>query len=206
MSGPLSDEVSWGWNLASCQDQRDWEKATKKKRPRQAPSPPASAARSSSKSRPPSSSRPSSSSAIGAPLPAPPLRADAPGRSMRMRGALPALASSEERAAAIGGFSRDIYAPSTRRAAQHKLSMVAPALSKWQYDLLPPDVEKITALGAALKAGHNRSAESYLTLYRGHLERSGYTITGPFPEGLSRRSQVLSARFGRRGSGEGSST
>ena len=69
-----------------------------------------------------------------------------------MRGALPALDSTEERAAAISEFSSGIYAPTTLRASQYKLSTISAALAKWQYDLLPPDVDNITALGAALKA------------------------------------------------------
>ena len=62
---------------------------------------------------------------------------------------------------------------------QHKLSTITSALGKWGLQLLPPSEEKVIALGSALKAGHYRSAQAYLTLYRGHAERSGYAISGP---------------------------
>ena len=62
-------------------------------------------------------------------------------------------------------FHQDVFAPTTLRAAQHKLKTVTVALFKWDFELLPPEVEKIAALSAALKAGHYRSAASYLTVY-----------------------------------------
>ena len=82
---------------------------------------------------------------------------------------MPILASAAERAEALKSFNQDIWAASTLRAAKHKMSTITTALAQWDLELLPPDAEKIAALGATLKAGHYKSAPSYLTLYRGHL-------------------------------------
>jgi hypothetical protein len=155
MSGPSSNG-QWGWHLSS--------------RP------------------PPSRKRPSTgaaaSSSDAAPKAAPPLRDDAPGRKERRRGELPALRSEEERAAALFTFRTEIYAASTRRVMEHKLSTVTAALGMWGLGLLPPTIESISALGATLKAGHYRSAASYLTLYKGHAERAGYEFTGHLQRSL----------------------
>jgi hypothetical protein len=115
---------------------------------------------------------------LDSPPAVPPLRVDAPGRTARRRGSLPALASEEERAAALAEFHSGIYAPTTRRAMEFKLVTISAALRRWDFDLLPITTEKVIALGATLKAGGYRSAVSYLTLYRGHSERAGFQITG----------------------------
>ena len=162
----LQEEVKWGWQLASSSDAGKQEKAIRR-------------LASSSASPPAAKGAHAPSSSSQQPLAAPPLRSDAPGRKVRRRGELPAMASEEDRAEAMVAFRRDVWAPTTLRAAQHKLTTVSSALAKWSYELLPPEVEKVAALGAVLKAGHYSSAASYLTLYRGHAERSGYVIDGP---------------------------
>jgi hypothetical protein len=97
-----------------------------------------------------------------------------------MRGEMPSLASPEERVEAMTAFHKDVYSATTLRAAAHKLTTITTALDRWGCELLPPGPDKIAALGATLKVGNYRSAASYLTLYRGHAERSGHSITGPF--------------------------
>ena len=92
---------------------------------------------------------------------------------------MPSLASEGERAEALKSFNEGIYAPTTARASLHKLTTVSTALAKFGFALLPPDTEKVAALGAVLKAGGYRSSEAYFTTYRGHLERAGYTLDGP---------------------------
>jgi hypothetical protein len=114
-----------------------------------------------------------------APRQAPPLRRDAPGRIARRRGSLPDLASQDERAAARTAFDSYVYAASTRRVLQIKGETVEKALAKWGVEPLPPTEEKVAALGATLKAGGYRSSSSYLSAYRGIIERAGYVIDGP---------------------------
>jgi hypothetical protein len=109
----------------------------------------------------------------------PPLRKDAPGRLERTRGALPTLATEEQRSAARSSFEKDVYATSTRRVLEAKLVTVSKAFALWGREPLPPSIESVTELGATLKAGGYRSASSYLTAYRGLIERSGYSIDGP---------------------------
>ena len=151
-----SSESQWGWHLAE------------RPQPRKRGRPDTSSAQASS----------SHSQALGNPLAVPPLRVDAPGRSTRRRGSLPALASEEERAAALAEFHSGVYAPTTRRAMEFKMITISAALRRWDFDLLPITAEKVIALGVTLKAGGYRSAVSYLTLYRGHSERAGFQITG----------------------------
>ena len=158
MSGP--DEVTWGWDLAVMA--RDT-----------LPTPPAARPRGP---RPPLRSR---SPRRDGPKAAPPLRRDAPGRLERRRGLLPELAAPEDRAAAAAAFDVDIYAASTRRVLLAKLETVERALAKWGHEALPPTDEKVAALGATLKAGGYRSASSYLSAYRGMIERAGFQLDGP---------------------------
>jgi hypothetical protein len=151
-----SSESQWGWHLRG------------RPQPRKRGRPDPSVAQSSGTQGP----------VLDAPRAVPPLRSDAPGRAARSRGALPALAPEEERAEALADFHSGIYAATTRRAMEFKLVTVSAALRRWNLELLPPTCEKVIALGATLKAGGYRSALSYLTLYRGHVERGGFQITG----------------------------
>ena len=171
------ERVRWGWDLSSRPAPRVKDKGKKR------------AAAASSSSQPSSSHLPppqareapalSAGEGVQNPRAAPPLRSDAPGRNVRRRGELPALTSTEDRALALASFHTDVYAATTLKAAKHKMATVTAALGKWEFAPLPPDREKIAALGAALKAGGYRSAPSYLTAYRGHIERGGYSISGP---------------------------
>ena len=110
---------------------------------------------------------------------------------------MPALASEGERAEALRSFTEGIYAPTTAKASLHKLNTVTTALAKFGLALLPPDTEKVAALGAVLKAGGYRSAEAYFTTYRGHLERCGYTLDGPLTRAF--RDALRSCQRGRGG-------
>jgi hypothetical protein len=126
-----------------------------------------------------------------------PLRADAPGRKERRRGALPTLLTEEERSEALSAFQAEIWAPNTRRVMDYKLVTCTSALARWDLELFPPSLEKITALGATLKAGSYQTATSYLSLYRAHSERAGFQITGSFQRAF--RDAVRSCERGRGG-------
>ena len=64
---------------------------------------------------------------------------------------MPALATEGERAEALRSFSEGIYAATMARASLHKLSTVSTALAKYGLALLPPEPEKVAALGAVIK-------------------------------------------------------
>jgi hypothetical protein len=89
------------------------------------------------------------------------------------------LAAPEDRAEAASAYELDVYAASTRRVFLVKAETVERALAKWGYDMLPPTCEKVAALGATLKAGGYLSASSYLSAYRGIIERAGFQLDGP---------------------------
>jgi hypothetical protein len=175
MPGSSSDDQE-GWHLASLP-------AVFRTQP--------SAGASSSRKRPPAAAIALHPRAVS------PLRADAPGRKARTRGALPQLLTEEERSEALGAFRAEVWAPTTKRVMEYKLVTCTSALARWGLPLLPPTLEKITALGATLKAGNYQSASSYLSLYRGHSERGGFEITGILQRAF--RDAVRSCERGRGG-------
>ena len=127
-------------------------------------------ASASSRSRSP---RRSSSRSTGPPS-LPGLREDAPSRRGPSRGALPALSSPDERDQAIKALQDDYFSASHARTMNWKWKTIETALKKWRYDPFPPSLEKLVALGAALKSGGYQSAESYVLFYRTASERKGY--------------------------------
>ena len=135
------------------------------------------------------------------PKAAPPLRADAPERKERRRGALPDLSSQEDRDEALLHFREEVFAPTTRYVMEQKLKTVVAALGSWEMALLPPTLDKIHALGATLKAGRYRSAASYLTLYKGHSERAGFDLTSA--QARAFRDAIRSCERGRGGPRQG---
>ena len=105
-------------------------------------------------------------------------RQDAPVRRQGACAGLPAsLADEGERARALEDFRLDMFAPSNRHVMEYKLKTVKKALEFWNLEVVPPSVDKIHCLGAALKAGGYKSAPTYLSAYRGLVERSGFTLT-----------------------------
>ena len=195
-------ELKWGWQLSSNAEgpvpaRGSIRPARGTKRPQSAPPRPAVPRV------PPFSSASASSSA---PAAAPPLRDDAPGRLERRRGAMPALASEGERAEALRLLTEGIYAPTTAKASLHKLNTVTTALAKFGLSLLPPDTEKVTALGAVLKAGGVPLSGSVLH----HLSRPPRALRlhprrAPH-EGFQGRSSVLPKGSRGRSQGTGSSS
>ena len=79
-----------------------------------------------------------------------PLRKDAPGRSGRSRGSLPALDSEVERSNALDALDDDVYAVSSRTAQASLWKTIQAALAKFGLPPFPPSVDSVEALGAAL--------------------------------------------------------
>ena len=89
------------------------------------------------------------------------------------------LASVEVQQAALTELRRDVFSSSHAPVVESKLKTVQKALALWQLDLLPPSVVVIEALAASLKWGGYRSASSYLSVYKGYVERSGFSFGAP---------------------------
>jgi hypothetical protein len=85
---------------------------------------------------------------------------------------------------ALHFFHSEVFAPTTLRVMEQKMKTINAALAMCGHLPLPPTTEKIVSLGATLKAGGYRSAESYLTLYKGHAERAGYQFPGPLQRAI----------------------
>ena len=105
------------------------------------------------------------------------LRSDAPQRLTRQRGALPDLSDPARSEGALAELDRDMFSASARASNKNKLQTVTKALAFFGYPLLPMTVDKIRAVGAALKKGHYASAASYLYAYKGHVERLGHNLS-----------------------------
>ena len=71
----------------------------------------------------------------------------------------------------------DYHAPSHRKAVEMKMRTIKAAMDKWGLQLFPPTHLSIKALGATLKKGGYRSAESYLLHYRAECERRSFAYT-----------------------------
>ena len=127
-----------------------------------------------------------------------PLRADAPGRLPRRRGAFPDLETAEARRLAVQELEADYYAASTIPGVKTRINFLYKALGKWGQEPWPPTAEKIKRVGAALKKGHYRSGDHYLSQYRVSSEQRGFEWTGPFE-----RAQKDAARACGRGIGPG---
>ena len=104
------------------------------------------------------------------------MREDAPFRTGRSRGSLPSLATPVERDEAIQKLREDFYSAAHRRTMTWKWQTILNALGKWSFTPFPPTVDKLVALGAALKMGHYASAESYIFFYRSEAERKGFAF------------------------------
>ena len=91
-----------------------------------------------------------------------PLRADAPGRKEYKKGTDPGPLSEEGRAKAWTVFQEGLDAASTRHVVAAKMRTSARFLRYWGFDLYPITVDKVGALGATLKLGGYRTAESYM--------------------------------------------
>ena len=89
------------------------------------------------------------------------------------------LADPEVQQVALAELRRDVFAPSHAPVVESKLKTVQKALALWQLELLPPSVASIEALAASLKWGGYRSAPSYLSIYKGYVERSGFHFGAP---------------------------
>ena len=127
-----------------------------------------------------------------------PLRADAPGRLPRRRGAFPDLDSAEARDEAVRVLRGEYYAASSIPGVKTRINFLYRALGKWGQDPFPPTLENITRVGAALKKGNYRSGEHYLSQYRVTAEQRGFDWSGVFE-----RAQKDAARACGRGLGPG---
>ena len=85
--------------------------------------------------------------------------------------------TEEARGAAMDAFVLGMHAASSTHVRQVKLTTVGRLLGLWGLTPYPLTVDKVKVLGAALKAGGYRTAESYLLLYRGEAVRRGELMT-----------------------------
>ena len=99
-------------------------------------------------------------------------RRDLPGRQPYGRGTLPESMSSTEKEAAMKALVDDFYAASAGATAAAKWRTVVKALGMYDFTPFPPTSQKVLALGAVLKAGGYRSAETYLQAYRTAADRA----------------------------------
>ena len=78
-----------------------------------------------------------------------------------------------------------------------KWKTIEAALKRWRFAPFPPTLDKLVALGAALKSGGYQSAESYIFFYRTASERQGH----PFDSIMNRAVTdiIRSCRRGRGG-------
>ena len=116
------------------------------------------------------------------------LRVDAPERKPYRIGVLPDLSTSELREAALQDVVGGVLAPTTALAQDAKWGTIVKMLSKFGYSPFPPTVDKILAVGAALKAGSYRSAPGYFSVYRTTSVRQGR----PFDQALSQSVRDMS--------------
>ena len=78
---------------------------------------------------------------------------------------------------------KGFYAASNTHVMEAKWKTITSAVAKWGLVPLPPSREVLLALGAALKAGGYRSADTYISLWRVSCERAGHVL-GPDLERL----------------------
>ena len=88
----------------------------------------------------------------------------------REAGALPHL-DAEGLKVAKEKFLEEVHAPSQRHVVKAKLQTIEKALAMWGLEPFPPTVEKVQALGSALKADRYKSAESHFSIYKAESER-----------------------------------
>ena len=111
-----------------------------------------------------------------------PRRRDAPRSPTRAGGGrvlarLPtSLAQASVRTEALQALEDDVHAVSNRHVVDTKLRTVEKALRDFGLSLTPPSVLHVKALGAALKYGGYRSADTYFSQYKLFLERSNYQL------------------------------
>ena len=79
--------------------------------------------------------------------------------------------SEEQREASLEELRKGFYAASSAPSVAAKWKTINKALGLFNLTPLPPSPQKVLALGAALKAGGYRSAESYLQAYRTRADR-----------------------------------
>ena len=82
-----------------------------------------------------------------------------------IRASLPSLTKSADRDRAVSCLITDFYAASNAPVMEAKWRTITLAVQKFGLEPLPPSREVVLALGAALKAGGYKSAETYLALW-----------------------------------------
>jgi len=77
-----------------------------------------------------------------------------------------------------------VLALSTLASNDARWSTIVRYLGKFGLQPLPPTVDKIVALAAALKAGSYRSAPTYLGVYKSVALRHGYEFSQPMSQAM----------------------
>ena len=120
--------------------------------------------------------------AQGIALPA--LRAGAPGRLLHRRGATLTLDTAASRELALQVFDREVHAASSGGSFESRIRTASRLLAPWGIPLLPLSVDVVRCVGAALKAGHYRSAHMVLSAISIHAERQGQALEAPIRRAL----------------------
>ena len=89
-----------------------------------------------------------------------------------------------------------IYAPATLAANGAKWKTITKFLNKFGLRPFPPRVDSVLALGAALRAGGYRSAQTYLSLYRTTAVRNGYDIDPAVAQAIRDMSRACARGLG----------
>jgi len=124
------------------------------------------------------------------------LRANAPERRPRLIGRVPLLETAEQRDEVVTDALASIYAPTTLASNDARWRTISRILAKFGLEVFPPSVEKVVALGAALRAGSFRSAPGYLSLYRVTSVRQGFGLDGSTEQALRDMKRACSRGLG----------
>ena len=98
---------------------------------------------------------------------------DRPGGS-NSAGSFPSLEGDEAKREAVVRLLDDVHAKSHQHVVRYKTDTIAKVLGLWGLEPYPPTQHKLVCLGAVLKAGKYRSAESYVGIYKSESQRKGF--------------------------------
>jgi len=101
----------------------------------------------------------------------PALRVGGPARIAYGHGSPPDLSTPELRNRALADLEAGTYSASN--TVQARRASIARLLAPWSVHLFPATPASLKMLGAALKAGHYRSAATTLSQYKVDCERAG---------------------------------
>ena len=119
------------------------------------------------------------------------------------RGCFPELDTPEARLGTIQLLEEEVHSTAQQRVLKYKTATIEKALGLWRLEVFPPTQEQVTCLGAVLKAGRYRSADSYLGLYKALSLRRGFKWDSLLQKNAAGRRYKLLARYRRPCQGPG---